>query len=66
MILVSLLFTYQIPQRNNQIVDLLIEKTGSAHGSTYSQALLRFIILTTKDTLTKGVIALEKTLGALS
>ena len=39
---------------------------GSAYGSTYSQGYLRFVTLTTKEALAKGVTALEKTLTDLT
>ncbi|MHA2033416.1 MAG: aminotransferase class I/II-fold pyridoxal phosphate-dependent enzyme [Candidatus Kariarchaeaceae archaeon] len=69
--------TYVFPKLNLEIKDEEVAKyliknhgifvtPGSAYGSTYSQGYLRFVTLTTKEALTKGVIALEKTLDALS
>ena len=69
--------TYVFPKLNLAIKDEEVAKyliknhgifvtPGSAYGSLHSQGYLRFVTLTTEDALMKGVIALEKTLNALS
>ena len=69
--------TYVFPKLTCDIKDEIVAKhliknhgifvtPGSAYGSIYSQGYLRFVTLTTKEALAKGVEALEKTLNALN